>query len=59
MLVLVDCAAESVVSAYVQVGDAVGIGNGCGDRAQRSGLTHCLVRAVLVVVGLELAQAAP
>ena len=40
MLILVDCAAESVVSAYVQVGDAVRVGDGCEGRTQRSGLMY-------------------
>jgi hypothetical protein len=56
MLVLMEGAAESVVAAYVQVGDPARIGDRFRDRTQRSGLTHRLVRPVPVVVGLELAH---
>ena len=59
MLILVDSAAESVVSAYVQVGDPVRVGDRFGYRTQRSGLIHCLVGAVPIVVGAELAQGVP
>ena len=59
MLILVDGAAESVVSAYVQVGDAVRVGDRSGYRTQRSGLIQCLVGPVPIVVGFELAQGVP
>jgi len=46
MLVLMEGAAESVVAAYVQVGDPVRIGDRFpGTARSGSGLTHCLVRA--------------
>ena len=49
-------AAELVVSAYVQVGASVWIGDGCGRRAQWGCLTLGLVGAMGVVELLVLAQ---
>ena len=59
MEILVDGAAESVVSADVQVGDPVRVGDRFGYRTQRGSLFHCLVRPVPIVVGFELAQGVP
>ena len=48
--------AESVVSAYVQVGDSLWFGDWLGDCAQWSGLAHGLVGPMGVVELLVLAQ---
>jgi hypothetical protein len=58
MSVFVDDAAEPVAGADVQAGETLGIGDRSRDGAQRRGLSHRLVGTVLVVVELELAQAA-
>lgn len=52
-------AAESVVSAYVEVGDSVGIGDRFGGCAQWRGLFHGLMGPVPVVVCLEFVQGVP
>jgi ketosteroid isomerase-like protein len=57
MSVFVDDAAEPVVAADVQAGDPVRSGDRCRDHAQRRGLTHGLVRTMLVVMKLELVRA--
>ena len=56
MLVLVKEAAESVGSMYVEAGDFVRIGDRFGERVQRAGVRDALVRPVLVIERLELAQ---
>jgi hypothetical protein len=56
MSVLVEGAAEAVVSLYVEVGDPVRVGDRCGQGVQRAGACDALVGPVGVVVLLELAQ---
>ncbi|MEY9894263.1 DNA-binding XRE family transcriptional regulator [Catenulispora sp. MAP5-51] len=56
MLVFVDDAAESVVSADVEVGDVLWVGDRCGHCTQWCGLFHRLMSAVAVVVGFVLVQ---
>jgi hypothetical protein len=56
MSVLVEDAGESVVSADVQAGDLVRIGDRLGQCANGCGLAKRPMGAVLVVVLLELAQ---
>jgi hypothetical protein len=58
MSVLVEGAAESVASAYVETGDFVGVGDGLGHWAEWRCLSHGLVRTVGVVMGFEFAQEA-
>jgi hypothetical protein len=56
MVVLVEDAAEMVCSADVQPGEAVGVGDGCGQPLQGSGIGDALVRAMPVVERLVLAR---
>jgi hypothetical protein len=56
MSVLVQDTFESVVSADVEVGDPVRIGDRFGQSAQRCGLAKASVGAVPVAELLELAQ---
>jgi hypothetical protein len=56
MLVLVEDAAEALVSSYVQLGDRVRIGDRRGKWMQRAGVRDALMRPVPVVESLELAQ---
>jgi hypothetical protein len=55
MLVLVESAAEVVVSAYVEVGDLARFGDGAGEWVEGAGVGDALVRPVLVVEIFELA----
>src|SRR3954470_20384897 len=56
MLVLVEDAAEALVSSYVQTGDLVRIGDRRGQWMQRGGVRDALMRPVAVIEILELAQ---
>ena len=56
MFVLMQDAAEAVTSVDVQVGESVRVGDQFGQRCQWPGVRDALVRSVLVVEGLELAQ---
>ena len=55
-LVFVDDAAESVSSADGQLGELVVVGDRFGQRRQGPGVGNALVRVVMVVEGLVLAQ---
>ncbi|MGW3513446.1 hypothetical protein [Streptomyces sp. NPDC000994] len=55
MSVLVDGAAESGPSSYVQVGDPVWVLDRGGKRVEGTGVREALVWPVLVVERLELA----
>jgi hypothetical protein len=57
MLVLVENAAETVTSSYVEVGQLVWISGPRGQRGQRSRVREALMRPVSVVELFELAQA--
>jgi len=54
MLALVQDSAETLVSSYVQPGNVVG--DRRGQWSARSGVPDALVRAMVVIEGLELAQ---
>ena len=56
MFVFVQDAAEAVASSDIEPGDLVGFGERRGQCAKRSGVGQTLVRPVLVVELLELAQ---
>jgi len=56
MFVFVQHAAEAVTSVDGQVGEPVQVGDRFGQRCEWSGVRDALVRTVLVVEDLELAQ---
>ncbi|MDQ0935374.1 hypothetical protein QFZ49_005346 [Streptomyces turgidiscabies] len=56
MLKLVEGAAESRSPSYVQMGDPVRVLDRSGQRVERAGIRKTLVRPVLVIERLELAQ---
>lgn len=56
MRVLVQGAAEPRASSYVEACDPLRIVDWFGQRTQRTGIREALVRPVLVVENLELAQ---
>jgi len=56
MLILVEGAAESRSPSYVQMGDPVRVLDRSGQRVERAGIRKTLVRPVLVIKRLELAQ---
>jgi hypothetical protein len=56
MFVLVQSAAESVASSYVEVRDLAWIGQRRGQWAERTGVGDALMRSVFVVMLLEFAQ---
>lgn len=56
MLILVEGAAESRWPSYVQMGDPVRVLDRSGQRVERTGIRKTLVRPVLVIERLELAQ---
>jgi len=56
MLILVEDAAKSRSSSYVQMGDAVRVLDRGRQRVEGAGVRKALVRPVLVVERLELAQ---
>jgi hypothetical protein len=56
VLVLVEDSAQTLVSAYVQPGDLLRVGDRRRQRIQRAGVRDALVRSMLVEEGFELAQ---
>lgn len=55
MVVLVEDAAETVMSVDVQMGEPVRVGDRFGQRSRRSDVRDALVWSVLVVEGLVFA----
>jgi hypothetical protein len=55
MFVLVEDAAEALMSSYVQAGDLARIGDRRGQWIQRAGVRDALMRPVTVVQAFELA----
>lgn len=56
VVVLVEDAAQAVASSYVEAVDLLGIGDGCGEGVQWAGVGDALMRPMLVVELLELAE---
>jgi len=56
MIVFVEDATEAVTSVDVQVGEPVRVGDRFGQRCEWSGVGDALMRSVLVVEHLVLAQ---
>jgi hypothetical protein len=57
MLVFVEDSAQAWLSSYVQAGDLLLVSDRWGQWTERAGVRNALVRSVLVVEVLELAQA--
>src|SRR6476469_5641398 len=56
MLVVVEDSTEMLVSSYIQPGHLAGVGDRRRQRSARSRVRDALVRPMVVIEGLELAQ---